>query len=86
MSLSDKGSIDYPQGQTPCHTRYRKGKARRGPSSSAVASYGFKSDFLLMEFQGKWEVLILPLLSTHMALTFISKGIEMAAEKIDGEE
>lgn len=53
------------------------------PRASTVAAYGFKNEFLLLEFQAKWEVLILPLLSTHMALTFISKGIEMAAEKLE---
>lgn len=28
------------------------------------------------EFQGRWDGLIFPLLTTHMTLTFVSKGIE----------
>ena len=35
-----------------------------------------QSDIVINGFTGLWEVLILPLLSTHMALTFLSAGIE----------
>jgi hypothetical protein len=48
-----------------------------------VSAYGFKNEGLIREFQGRWDGLIFPLLTTHMTLTFVSKGIEMAAEKIE---
>ena len=51
--------------------------------SLAVGQYAFKNDMLLLAFQSKWDVLILPLLSTHMGLTFLSKGIETVSDQMD---
>ena len=41
--------------------------------------YGAQNYALIGAFQGAWDVLILPLLSTHMALTFLSAGLERVA-------
>ena len=38
--------------------------------------YGFQSSALLTAFRGAWEWLIMPLLTTHMTLTFLSAGLE----------
>jgi len=44
--------------------------------AGAIGQFGFDSTWLILAFQAKWDVLILPLLSTHMALTFLSAGLE----------
>mmetsp|Transcript_95064 Transcript_95064/g.271851 ORF Transcript_95064/g.271851 Transcript_95064/m.271851 type:complete len:86 (-) Transcript_95064:170-427(-) len=45
-----------------------------------ITGVGFKfiakTDLVIDAFTGLWEWLILPLLSTHMALTFLSFGLE----------
>ena len=38
--------------------------------------FGANNYAVIGSFQALWEVLILPLLSTHMALTFLSAGLE----------
>ena len=38
-----------------------------------------QTDIVIDGFTGLWEVLILPLLTTHMTLTFLSAGIEKFA-------
>lgn len=48
----------------------------------AVAQLGFKSMAPITAFRGAWDPFILPLLSTHMGLTFLSKFLE----KIFGKE
>lgn len=48
----------------------------------AVAQLGFKADAPISAFRNAWDPYILPLLTTHMALTFLSKGIE----KVTGKE
>ena len=35
-----------------------------------------QDDFVINGFTSYWEVLILPLLTTHMTLTFLSAGLE----------
>lgn len=44
--------------------------------TGCVGQFAFKNDLVINAFTGLWENLILPLLSTHMALTFLSAGIE----------
>ena len=44
--------------------------------AGCFGKFVLKSDVVIDSFTGKWEVLILPLLSTHMGLTFFSAGIE----------
>ena len=41
--------------------------------------YGAQNTVLIGAFQGAWDVLILPLLTTHMTLTFLSAGLERIA-------
>ena len=48
--------------------------------ASVVAQFGFENYELITGFQGAWDWLILPLLSTHMALTFLSYGLEKVAK------
>ena len=38
--------------------------------------YGAQNTFLIGAFQGCWDLFILPLLTTHMTLTFLSAGLE----------
>mmetsp|Transcript_14682 Transcript_14682/g.24896 ORF Transcript_14682/g.24896 Transcript_14682/m.24896 type:complete len:207 (-) Transcript_14682:280-900(-) len=47
--------------------------------TGCVVKFGFESDVVIDGFTGLWEWLVLPLLSTHMALTFLSAGIEKFA-------
>lgn len=49
--------------------------------AGAALQFGADSTWLIVAFQSKWDVLILPLLSTHMALTFLSAGLERLAKK-----
>jgi hypothetical protein len=44
--------------------------------SGCFGKFVLDSDVVIDAFTGKWEILILPLLSTHMGLTFFSAGIE----------
>ena len=44
--------------------------------AGCFGKFVLESDVVIDSFTGKWEVLILPLLSTHMGLTFFSAGIE----------
>lgn len=48
----------------------------------AVAQLGFKSMAPITAFRDAWDPFILPLLTTHMALTFLSKALE----KLTGNE
>lgn len=48
----------------------------------AVAQLGFKSMAPIMAFRGAWDPFIMPLLTTHMTLTFLSKALE----KLTGNE
>ena len=43
------------------------------------AQFGAENFVLINAFRSCWDVLILPLLSTHMALTFLSFGLEKVA-------
>lgn len=43
------------------------------------AQFGAENFVLINAFRDCWDVLILPLLSTHMALTFLSFGLEKVA-------
>lgn len=43
------------------------------------AQFGADNFVLINAFRSCWDVLILPLLSTHMALTFLSFGLEKVA-------
>jgi hypothetical protein len=47
--------------------------------TGCAVKFGLKSDVVIDAFTGLWEWLVLPLLSTHMALTFLSAGIEKFA-------
>lgn len=49
----------------------------------AVGQLGFKNTGVIESFRGAWDPFILPLLTTHMALTFLSKGIEKVSGKED---
>lgn len=49
--------------------------ATRGLSGVGL-QYGAHDKSLINAFRSAWDVLILPLLSTHMALTFLSAGLE----------
>lgn len=44
--------------------------------AGVFGQYVVKDLFLISAFQSFWDVLILPLLSTHMALTLLSAGLE----------
>ena len=44
--------------------------------AGCFGKFALETDVVIDAFTGLWEVLILPLLSTHMALTFLSAGIE----------
>ena len=46
--------------------------------------YGAQNTVLIGAFQGAWDVLILPLLTTHMTLTFLSAGLEKIAGRASG--
>lgn len=43
------------------------------------AQFGADNYTIINAFRGCWDFLILPLLSTHMALTFLSFGLEKLA-------
>ena len=47
--------------------------------AAVAGQYVVKDMTLITAFRGYWDVLILPLLSTHMALTFLSAGLERFA-------
>jgi len=49
--------------------------------AGVALQFGADNIWLIGAFQAKWEVLILPLLSTHMALTFLSAGLEKMVPK-----
>lgn len=40
------------------------------------AQFGADNTSIINAFRGAWDVLILPLLTTHMTLTFLSYGLE----------
>lgn len=44
------------------------------------AQYGAQNTTLIEAFRAAWDVLILPLLTTHMTLTFLSFGLEKVAK------
>lgn len=48
----------------------------------ATAQLGFKSMAPIMAFRGAWDPFIMPLLTTHMSLTILSKALE----KLTGSE
>ena len=48
------------------------------------AQYGAQNTTLIEAFRAAWDVLILPLLTTHMTLTFLSWDLEKASQ--GGEE
>ncbi|KAL1500366.1 hypothetical protein AB1Y20_013029 [Prymnesium parvum] len=41
-----------------------------------AAQFGLQQTAVIDSFRGAWDLIILPLLSTHMALTFLSAGLE----------
>jgi hypothetical protein len=47
----------------------------------AISQLGFKSMGPIIAFRGAWDPFILPLLTTHMGLTFLSKALEKLAGK-----
>ena len=47
------------------------------------AQFGLQSFFLINAFRGAWDVIIMPLLTTHMTLTFLSYGLEKLAGRED---
>ena len=47
--------------------------------AGCFAQFGLKSYALINAFRGAWDVIIMPLLTTHMTLTFLSYGLEKAA-------
>jgi len=47
--------------------------------TGCFCKFVIKTDIVIDGFTGLWEVLILPLLTTHMTLTFLSAGIEKFA-------
>ena len=51
--------------------------------SGVVGQFGFESYGLINAFRGCWDVLIMPLLTTHMTLTFLSFGLEKLAQADD---
>lgn len=46
--------------------------------TGVAAQFGAKSYEIINAFRGAWDVLIQPLLTTHMTLTFLSWGLEKA--------
>ena len=46
---------------------------------------GAQQTAIIDAFRGSWEVIIMPLLTTHMTLTFLSYGLEKVAAG-DGED
>jgi len=44
--------------------------------AGVAAQFGAQQTAIIEAFRSAWDVLILPLLSTHMALTFLSAGLE----------
>jgi hypothetical protein len=42
--------------------------------------YGAQNTVVIDAFRGCWDVLIMPLLTTHMTLTFLSCGLEKVAK------
>ena len=40
------------------------------------AKFGAQNEAIIDSFRGAWDVLIMPLLTTHMTLTFLSAGLE----------
>ncbi|KAL3906676.1 MAG: hypothetical protein SGPRY_010462 [Prymnesium sp.] len=44
--------------------------------TGVAAQFGLQQTAVIESFRGAWDLIILPLLSTHMALTFISAGLE----------
>ena len=47
--------------------------------TGVIGQFGFQSFGLINAFRGCWDVLIMPLLTTHMTLTFLSWGLEKVA-------
>lgn len=45
--------------------------------------FGAQNTVVIDAFRGAWDVLIQPLLGTHMALTFLSAGLEKVAKAQD---
>lgn len=52
--------------------------------TGVVAQFGLKEFAIINAFRGAWDWLIMPLLTTHMTLTFLSYGLEKMAG--NGEE
>ena len=48
--------------------------------AGCFGKFVLSTDDVINSFTDKWDSFILPLLSTHMALTFRSAGIEKFAE------
>lgn len=44
------------------------------------AQYGAQNTAIIEAFRGAWDLIILPLLTTHMTLTFLSAGLERIAK------
>mmetsp|Transcript_75835 Transcript_75835/g.126428 ORF Transcript_75835/g.126428 Transcript_75835/m.126428 type:complete len:192 (+) Transcript_75835:15-590(+) len=44
------------------------------------AQYGAQNDAIITAFRGAWDLIIQPLLGTHMLLTFLSAGLERVAK------
>ena len=53
--------------------------------AAAVAQLGFKDWSIITSFRSAWDWLIQPLLTTHMTLTFLSWGLEKAAQPKEEE-
>lgn len=58
-----------------CHSR-NLSDFRKPVSAGVFAQFALQQTAIIGSFQGAWDVIILPLLSTHMALTFLSAGLE----------
>jgi len=48
-----------------------------------AAQFGWENYVIIGAFQANWEVFILPLLTTHMTLTFLSYGLEKVSGAVE---
>lgn len=51
--------------------------------AGVVGQFGFENTEIIGTFRAYWDVLILPLLTTHMTLTFLSAGLERLSKASD---
>ena len=48
--------------------------------TGCAAKFGAQEDAIIDAFRGSWDLFIMPLLTTHMTLTFLSFGLEKVAK------